>query len=292
MRFPLMLISADKVENWSGPYRSLGARLAAIRPTLGNELGALEVEVDAFDFAFSCMLNALLYSLVIFGVSYLALSVRGEIDALLLALAYGIVVLVLSFLVNLFYPSIIVNMTAEAVDRDLPFALREMALQIEGGIPLYDTMADIASSNFGAVSREFAVTVAEVNSGYSEKVALERMAVRTRSEFLKKSLWQVVTALTSGAALAPVLRQIADMMKARQVQQLKDYSSSLNFMVWIYLLTSVVLPALIVTFLVIYATFSADLNPAPLINAILIISCFVQVAIIGFIGQTKPKVNK
>ena len=220
------------------------------------------------------------------------LAPRGVPSALAVAAAYFSMFFAVSLAINLFYPKIVTNIRGESVDEDLPFALREMALRIEGGIPLYDAMVDVSESDFGEISREFAIAVHEINSGYSEKAALERMAVRTKSEFLKKTLWQITSALSSGASLAPALKQVADTIKAKQLTSLKDYSSSLGFLVWFYLILAIVMPAMGITFIIVYAAFSKDLEPLPTIYAVVAASVVMQVVIVGYINRTKPKVTK
>ena len=292
MAFPLLLVKPEYLKRLSGPFRSIGTRLAAFRPALTGELAGIGATYDAVDYALACLTNSIGFCIFFAAISFAVLSARGEANPALLSVGYGLMFLVVFLVANLFYPKIIANSSGEGVDADLPFALREMALHIEGGVPLFDAMVEVSKSEYGEISKEFGKTVQEISSGYSEKEALERMAVRTKSDFLKKSLWQILATISSGAALAPTLRQIADNIKAKQLSQLKDYTSTLGFLVWIYLILSVVMPAMGITFVVVYAAFSKDLNPTPLIYGIIGISLVVEVAIIGFISKTKPKVNK
>jgi flagellar protein FlaJ len=292
MSFPLLLVQPERAKGWVDNYRFLGVRFAFLRPGLDKELQSLGSPVDGPGYVVLSSLTALIYSLVIFALSYFALTTRVQENVLGTSIAYAFVFFVVFLILNLFYPFIALRVLGEGVDRELSFALRDMALQVEGGIPLYDTMTNVAESNYGAVSVEFGKTMREIRSGYSEKEALERMAVRNESKLLKKSLWQIVSVISSGASLAPALKSVAETVKTRQINTMKEYAASLNFLVWIYLLLSVVLPAMGITFIVVFASFSKDLDPLQFVYFIIGISVFLQVSIIGYIARTKPRLNK
>ena len=292
MYFPLLIIKPESGKKWTGEYRFLGNRLASLRSGLDSELSALDVPIDASGYSLLCFATGALFGITIFLVSVAALISKADPNPFAMPILLGGMFFGFFFFLNLFYPKLLLRIRGEEIDRELAFALRDMALQIEGGIPLYDVMVDISQSDYGAVSREFAITVHEISAGYSEKAAFERMALRTQSDFLKKSLWRIVTVISSGANLAPALKQIAETIKISQLNSLKDYASSLNFLIWIYLLIAVVLPSMGITFLVVYASFSAELDPTSILYPLVAVTVFIQIAIIGYISRTKPKVSK
>ena len=129
---------------------------------------------------------------------------------------------------HLSYPKIASKQLAGLIEQDLLFALRTMLIQISSGTSLFETIKSISKSNYGQVSKEFELVVKDINSGMSETKALERLAFKTKSEVLKKTIWQIITTLKSGGSLTNALHAQVDSFVEQQRESIKRYSAELN----------------------------------------------------------------
>ena len=80
---------------------------------------------------------------------------------------------------------------ASEIDRALPFALRQLSTQVKAGVSFHRAMQSIATSNYGLLSDEFARVVSDVNRGDTMENALLKLARRSRSKGLRRTITQV-----------------------------------------------------------------------------------------------------
>lgn len=292
MRIPLMLFSLEKCEAISHRFRAIGKRLSFLYPGLNYDLRALGSEVEAGDYAFASLLSAIVYGLVFAGIAVIILNARGFSEDALYSYssALGIVFFALFFLLHLVYPGIVARKIADRTDKELVFALRDLMMEVESGISLYDAMVNVSQSDYGFVSKEFSKVVNRISSGVSERQALEDLALRTESEYLRKSIWQLITALESGASLSFALKSVIETLTNYQFREIKAYAASLNFLVLIYMLVAAAIPSLGLTFLVLLSAFSGIGVTSTLLAAVVGISFFAQIALIGFMKSSRPTV--
>jgi pilus assembly protein TadC len=123
-----------------------------------------------------------------------------------------------------------------------------MLIQISSGIPLFSVLSNISEGDYGQVSAEFRKVVNEARSGTSLTEALENMAVRNQSKYLKKTSWPLITSMRAGANLTTPLRGIIKLLVDYQMRLNKSYNAELNFIVLIYLLVAAVLLVVIKPF--------------------------------------------
>jgi len=217
--------------------------------------------------------------------------IRGfELPLPILLPFFGFLVITLMMLaLNIYYPKITSRTVASKIDRGLIFAARDMLIQVSSGIPLFQTLSNVAEGDYGQISIEFKRAVNSARSGSSLTVALEEMAIRNQSQYLKKMSWQLITAMRSGANLAKSLKSIIKLLVDYQLRLIKAYNAELNFIVLIYLLASAVLPTVGTTVLVIFSVFGV-LGITPEIYAGLVLFGFlVQVFIIAFVYIRRPR---
>jgi flagellar protein FlaJ len=217
-------------------------------------------------------------------------SISGTTIALMII--FSVLAFSLSLVFHLFFPRIASIQIAGMVEQDLLFALRTMLIQLSSGISLFDTMKSISRSNYGQVSTEFDLVVKDINSGMSETAALEKLAFRTRSEVLKKTIWQVITTMKSGGSITSALNSQVDTLVGQQKESIKRYSAELNLWTLVYLIIAAALPSLGVTFLVIASSIgSSGIGPEAVVLIALMAFC-VQGAMIFLIRAKVPRVIK
>jgi flagellar protein FlaJ len=211
-------------------------------------------------------------------------------NAQLVSIGPGLLIAILILLVQFVYPRILSRSVADKVDRELIFALKDMYIQINSGISLFDAMCNVSKSDYGHVSEEFELAVREITAGESEENALERLATKTKSNYFKKALWQIITAMRSGSSTAGALRSVIDVLIGYQHRMIKNYASELNFWILMFMLVAATIPTLGVTLSVILSTFgSAGITPL-LFTEFILASFIAQAVMIGFLKSRRPEV--
>jgi len=191
----------------------------------------------------------------------------------------------------LLYPRVMVRKVVEAVDKDLIFALKDLLVQVSSGISLYNAMANISRAGYGRVSSEFRLAVQEISAGESPERALERMALRTESEFLKRTAWQMVTVLRTGASLRGALSSLVLNLGQHQAARVKSFIQELNLWILLYVIVGIAIPSLGATLLVVLSLFTGSaVQESALI--LLVGACLAtEVALIEYVKVKRPAIH-
>ena len=287
IRVPFLLIQPRR--GFSRRLRQLSTNILSFLPSTRYDLAQLFENIDPEDYVgaalFSAMIAGSFFAIMLFIITL----ARPAYDPFLNVILGGVGIFAI-FSFYMIYPGILLKKIGQETDNDLIFALRELALQIESGVTLYEGMTNIAGENYGYVSRAFATVVREINTGVTEKKALQRMALRSESEYLKKIVWQILTAIESGAPLASTLRSVVDGLMVERYRMVKEYSSGLNFLILMYMLIAAAIPSIGMTFMILLSTFSG-LGLTPEVYVLVIIGSFIgQASLIGYISVTRPNI--
>ncbi len=160
--------------------------------------------------------------------------------------------LLLTFLVSFFVLLVMILVPKSAAQRrgndvtkELPFALRHMSTEIKAGIGLYKSLQTVASSDYGALSEEFARTISEIEEGTDTKDALRHFALRTYSKPMKNSLFHIIRAMKTGGSLSEIMNIIAEDVSFDTRVRIKEFSEKLNFFGVIFIFVAIVVPVFI-----------------------------------------------
>jgi flagellar protein FlaJ len=212
-------------------------------------------------------------------------------NALLPALGGGLIIFGVIFAFLLYYPKILARKMAETVDKDLIFALKDMQLQISSGVSLFNALVNVSRAGYGSVSKQFDTVVKDISSGEADDAALEKMAARTESEFMKRTVWQMITALRGGASLEGALSSMIDILKRDQAARIRNFIHELNLWALVYMIIAVAVPGLGSTVLVVISAFGG-IVVTEMTYAVALILCFAaEIVIIGFIKSRRPIVH-
>jgi pilus assembly protein TadC len=290
-RILLMLVSQRRMFQLGRRFRGLGRLLGSANPRMGSILAKLKLDLEPEGYAMGAFASGLAYGLMFFLLAAAALWVRYHDPAKMWpeSLAIGLLVWLITFMFLMMYPGIMMRKIAAKESNDLLFALREMMVDIDGGVPLFDSMKNVASGDYGYVSRDLGTVVKQIERGIPDRMALRELAVRTESELMKRSLWQMVNALESGASLGTALSAIGQSIETYMYRDIKNYSSNLNFLMLIYMLAATVVPSLGITFLVLLSAFSGLGVSFTTLLLLLGISVLAQVIMIGYMHSTRPE---
>lgn len=208
---------------------------------------------------------------------------------LYLGLGLWPVIFLFSFFTFAALPKIKAKKRARKLERDLPYALRHILIEVEAGIPLYHAFVSV-SEGYGEVSREFKRIAKEINGGKAQVKALEGAVARSPSIRFRKALWQIINALKSGADVSSALDSLVDSITRHQVMQVRKYGKELNPYTMMYMLLAVILPSLGVTFLMILSSFTDFSVSSYIYYLILIGLVFFQAVFLNFVKSKRPEV--
>lgn len=290
MRVRFLLLSMEQAARL--PYRITGPATHIVRifSSLPKSIEQARLEVEPENYAAAAVISALIYG-IIFGAFFTALGflASGVLwDALRIGIVIGLSGFLGAFALHLFYPHIMAQQNSAGIDQGLMFALRSLQIQVNSGVSLYDAMTNVAKSNYGNISKEFETVVQEINTGVNEPTALERLALRTDSVFLKKTVWQLVTNIRAGSPVSTALQSIVSTLTEYQSRAIKNYAAELNMWILMYLLIAAAVPTIGITFMVILSSIGgSDISPETIY--LTIGGAFlVQILLIGLIGSRAP----
>ena len=291
----MMLYPLEKAKGFSNKYLFLGQIIAKLLFSLKYDLQKAELDIDPERYCLAAFISACIYGVMFlfvgmaFGV-IVTKSLGGLTIIIMVLLA--IISTISMLLFHLIYPKLAAGRIAASVDQELVFALRSLLIQLSSGISLFEAMKSVSKENYGQVSTEFDMVVKNVNSGLSETAALEKLAFRTKSDILKKSIWQIITTMKSGGSIVNALNSQVEALVAQQSDSIKSYAAALNLWTLVYLIIAAAMPSLGVTFLVIASSISSAGIGAEAVLMIAVLGAFVQVALIMLIRLQVPKVIK
>ena len=304
----LFFIIPERIAKGIGrAFTGIGTRVSYILPGLEYDLEVIGSDVDKGEYLATSMANALVWAVIIFLLLFLLSYARGTITPTQIGIALSSLSSLRGFVMEIrwiilstilvfflftaffaYYPRVLAKKIVEDVDKDLVYALKDLLLQISSGVPLFDAMVNISKSGYGTISKEFRRTVQDINAGEMQEIALEKMSLRTESEFLRRTIRQILTAFRSGASLQAALKSVIKNLQQYQYSQVKSYTYELNLWVLLFIIVSVAVPSLGITLLVILSTFGSISISEGFIVGLVAFCIFCEVALIEFIKSRRP----
>lgn len=293
-KIPLMLIQPNTRGRISKRLFGVGALFTRFVPGLKYDLEKTDIKSAHEEYISACLINSLIY-FFIFSWLLSALAYYGRKSSLNQSLSLGVGaglgLSILFFMIFARYPKILAKKKAEHLEKNLVFALKDMLLQISSGVSLYNSLVNVSKAKYGLVSEEFEKAAKRISSGNPIDKSLEELAITSESEYLRKTVWQLVNTLRSGASLKGALKTIIRGLSIEQKTRIRDYAKELNTWSLIYMLFAVAIPTIGVTMMVILSSF-AGMGITKSLFIVFIIICFIiQFVLIGLIKARRPMVH-
>lgn len=257
-------------------------------------------DLEAMDHAYSpheyVGMGMVAYSFLgaLIGVLMYALMIREERE-LRIAILIGVGTwFAVTFLLTYFctkIPSGRLKAAAIDIDRTLVYGLKEMVLQGDSGASLFESMVAIAEGNYGTLSKEFDRAVRKINTGIPTVKALEEMVKRSRSDYFRKTVWQLINTVKTGSELKSTIQPIIKELDDFQKSQIQNYARELNLWSLMYMMFSVAIPTIGSTMLVVLSVFANFGVTEGFFIVFVCINLAVQVALIFFVKSRRPNVS-
>ncbi|MBS3087695.1 type II secretion system F family protein [Candidatus Pacearchaeota archaeon] len=189
---------------------------------------------------------------------------------------------------QLAYPKVFASKREKDIEKNLIFALEDILIQLNSGIPLFDILTNISMSDYGELSLEFRNAVKKIGAGEPEAEVLADISAKSHSVFLKRTLWQISNGLNAGSDMSMIIVENIRTLNEEQMIQIQNYGNKLNPLIMMYMLISVIVPALSVSFMTVVASM-IGLEKNLTMGLFLGFFVFVVLFQIMFLGMIKSK---
>src|SRR3989344_5941640 len=266
IRLPYSFLPPPFLEKSSHKIIGVAKKVSKFYPNLKTDIRHAEWKIDADQYLAMCIIsNIFLFVFLFLIVSF-------------------------AFLQQFIYPKIIAARRVRGIERNLMSALQNMVVQMNSGVPLFDSIQNIANSNYGALALEFKKAVRMINSGEDFETALEKVAENNPSLYFRRSIWQILNGLKAGGDITRVIEGIINSIAEEQILQIQKYGSQLNPIAMFYMLVAVIMPSLGITFIIVLSSFISI--PPGLIQLIFwmlfAMVFFFQIMFLGLIKSKRP----
>ena len=291
---PLLILPLEISKRISQRLQGPGATIAKIFPGLKYDLEKTDIDITQEEYMAISLLNAffvfLIFGLIFFILQFIIGKKTLE-ESIIMALAMSLAICLLYVVLLARYPRILAKKKAEQIEKNLLFALKDMLLEVSAGVSLYHTLVNISKANYGLVSKEFEKVAKQVNTGRPMAKALEALATSSESEYLKKTIWQLINTLHAGASLKGALKTIIRHLSIEQKTKIRDYAKELNMWSLIYMLFAVAVPTMGTTMMVILSSFAGFGITKGMFIAFIMLTFVIQYILIGLIKTRRPMVH-
>ena len=205
--------------------------------------------------------------------------------------AMYLVMVGMAYVFLIYYPKIKEQKNYSDLNRELPYALRHMGIELKSGKGLHDTLRTIRNSDYGSFSKEINRVLEEVKYGKSTEDSLLEMSERIKSEGITRAIQQIVGTLRVGGNLAYSLDIIAKDISFEMQIKLKEYSQKLNSFILIYTFIAILAPVISLIMLMAGSTVMGDVISSNMLMLIYSVFFPMIVMFMGvFIKRLEPKI--
>ncbi len=207
-------------------------------------------------------------------------------------LSFGVAILFSFFIFfsQSVYPKVYDNKRVRNIERNLIAGLEDMLVQLNSGIPLFNIIVNISASDYGELSDEFRKAAKKINAGFPQIEVLEELGEKNSSKLFKRTLWQMSNGMRAGSDISIVIKENVKSLYEEQLLQIQTYGNKLNPLIMFYLIISVILPALSITFLTILASMLGlpQLIAIMMFMGLFVFVVLVQIIFLGTIRSIRP----
>ncbi len=232
-------------------------------------------------------LISLLSLFVVISTVFILIRIR---NAIFLSIFLSVVFSFFLMFSRLAYPKVYSTRKEKDIERNLIPALEDVLVQLNSGIPLFSIMINISSSDYGQLSTEFKKVVKMINAGIPQAEVLEQIGEKNSSPFFRRALWQMSNGMKAGGDISIIVKDSIHALEEEQLIQIQNYGNKLNPMIMFYMLISVIVPALSITFLTVISSI-VNLEKSTTTVLFMVLFVFivlVQVMFLGVIKSIRP----
>ncbi len=257
---------------------------------LRNFLKNVDVDLSREEYIGICLRTLLFSFILLFVVSTTVLALLRVNLFYLFSFLIAFLFSMFIFFSQMIYPQIYVSRRQRDIERNLISALQDILVQLNSGVPLFGILVNISSANYGELSVEFKKAVKRINAGEPETEVLDDLAKKNLSPFFRRTLWQISNGMKAGSDLGIVIEDSIKALNEEQIIQIQNYGNKLNPLIVFYMLISVIIPSLSITFLTIISSMvDLDKNMTMMLFiGLFVFVILIQIMFLGVIKSRRP----
>lgn len=292
---PFSIIPLKKLKKNSRVFFGLADAIEKNLPSISVNLKQARAEFEAKEYIAMCIFAAIILFLFLFVFFLMMLwlissTVELGMNFALVSLIVAFVISFLAFMQQINYPNLLKSRRIKSLDGNLLYSLRNILVQVSAGVPLFNVFMIIANGNYGEISREFSIAVREISAGKPQSDAIKDLTANNPSMFFRRAMWQLANGMKAGSDVSNVLEEIINTTSEEQLVQIRTYGSQLNPIAMFYMLLTVIIPSLSVTFMIILSallSLSSELTTL-LFWGLFGFVFFMQIMFLGLIKTKRP----
>lgn len=246
-RIPFVPFPLEKSRKISKPFLWMSSKLVKFNPFLAQSLAQADIQLKDREYLAIAIFSSIFWFFIIFTL-FTSLSFLMGKYILNLSLVFSFIISSVCFVYVIFYPNLIASKKNNDVEKNLLFAIRHLFIQVRSGVSLFDSLVSVSKGNYGLISMELDRCTNEIATGKDQVIALEEMAFRNPNVSFKRVMWQIVNSLRAGGDIGNTLNIMAENLSEEQKVKIRKYGSQLSPMALMYLMLTVILPTLGITF--------------------------------------------
>ncbi len=284
---PFSILPQNQLYKFSKPFRGLAQKIEKKIPFLEVHLKQAESRLNAIDYISMCLVSTSLMFLFFLLVSLPAIALGASWP---MPIVVSVAITLFVFMQQLAYPNLIASKRVRKIEQNLLPALQDMHVELNAGVPMFNILVNIANGDYGEVSIEIGKAVKEINAGMDQVESLEVLAVRNPSLLFRRSLWQIVNGMKTGADIGRLIEDVMNSISDEQLTQIQRYGGQLSPLALFYMLIAVIAPSLGTTFIIVLSSFIAlEAQFVKIIfYGILVLTLFLQFMFMGMIKSRRP----
>lgn len=285
---PFSILPLNRLKNGSRIFFGLAQSLEKNIPSVTVGLKQARAEFGAREYLAMCIYAVLLFLAFTFFLFLFILGLAKAKHFFLVSLLVSFLLTFFVFVQQINYPTLLKSRRIKSLDGNLLHALRNILVQVSAGVPLFNVLMIIGNGNYGEVSREFSIAVKEISAGKPQADAIKDLTANNPSIYFRRAMWQLANGMKAGSDVSKVLEEIIRSTSEEQLVQINTYGSQLNPIAMFYMLLTIIVPSLSITFVIIL---SALLSLSEVTTKILFwgLYSFVFFTQIMFLGLIKTK---
>jgi flagellar protein FlaJ len=275
----------------SEPLRDFSKQLEPLFPQMEWNLKRAGYRIEPNQYISIVIYITLSTFILSMGVTALPFIMTKGLRESYTGILFSILITILLLAYILLIPRVMIKKRSLQIDRDLEYMLKDIQIQLSSGVPLFDTLVNIARGEYGECSMISAGIIQEVEQGKSITDVLEDVGMWSPSVHLRKTLWQIVNAVKSGSDVVDALEAIANDIRVEKENAIKAYGKELNLWGLLYMMCGIVIPSMGVTLLVILSSFiGKTVINRQLFFVILLMMITFHALFISFVKSKRPQI--
>jgi len=282
---------SQRIKDSAMAFKDSAERLSVAFPELQWDLKRAGYDIDAIQYiAVTLLMTFIAFITVMLFILSLMIIVKVSFD-LYLAAGIPIIVSLFTFFYVLSLPKLETARRGRLIDRDLEYMLKDMQIQLTAGIPLFNTISNIAEGDYGACSTICSKIVGDIESGKSINDVLNEYGIISPSEHLRRVLWQISNAIQTGSDVKHVLAAISVEIQREKENKIESYGKELSLWGLIYMMFIIVAPSMGITLLLILSSFlGGGMINEDTFWLVLILLAIIQIIFIYVVRSKRPEI--